>query len=131
MSNALRYDSLLVRDLAAELDRTLAGARLDAAFLDRERLRVTLRTRAARRGDAEPPSLLWDLHPTSGHLITTVADGDAGGRVQLGTQCFVRAVSTLPDERVIVLDLHSDGAHAGAARRIVVELITNQWNAVA
>ena len=53
MSNALRYDALLVRDLAAELNTTLAGARLDAAFLDREQLRVTLQTRAARRTD--PP----------------------------------------------------------------------------
>jgi predicted ribosome quality control (RQC) complex YloA/Tae2 family protein len=50
VSNAIRYDSLLVRELARELHNVLAGARLEGLFLDRERLRLTLRTKPASRG---------------------------------------------------------------------------------
>lgn len=131
MSNAIRYDSLLVRALAAELNSTLAGARLDAVFLERDRLRVTLQTRAWRRDAAAAPSLLWQLHPESGHLGTRGTDAAAGGQVQLGGPCRIVRVAAPADERVVVFELDGAAAPAGAARRIVIELITNQWNAVA
>jgi hypothetical protein len=75
VSNAIRYDSLLVRELARELDRALAGARLVDVILDRQRLRCTLVTAAPRRDQAPPPSLLWQLHPGAGHVTAAPADG--------------------------------------------------------
>lgn len=127
MSNAIRYDSLLVRELARALDATYSGTRVEGIWLDRERLRLTLLTRPWRRG-SPAPSLLWQLHPTSGHL--TPAPGDpSGARVQLAERTVIRAVTAPPDERVILFELHAD-APAGMPRRLVVELITNQWNAV-
>ena len=130
MSNAIRYDALLVRDLADELHRTLTGIRLDAAILDRETLRVTLRTRTPRRRAEATPSLLWQLHPGSGHL-TTAADSRQPGGVQLGTSTTIGRIHAPPDERMICIDLDAGDAPAGAARRIIIELVTNQWNAVA
>ncbi|HUF50934.1 MAG TPA: NFACT RNA binding domain-containing protein [Longimicrobiales bacterium] len=130
MSNAIRYDALLVRDLAAELNRLLAGARLEAAYLDRDSLRATLKTRAARRGAPPPPSLLWQLHPDSGHL-TAAVELASGGRVQLSGATPIRAVTAPPDERVLSFELDAADAPAGAARRIIIELVTGQWNAIA
>lgn len=130
MSNALRYDALLVRDLALELNRSLKGARLDTVLLDRESLRVTLQTRAHRRSSEPPPSLLWQLHPESGHLTTAPREKTKGG-VPLGASTTVAQVHSPPDERIILIDLDTPDAPAGAARRIVIELVTNQWNALA
>lgn len=130
MSNTIRYDALLVRDLARELNGILAGMRLDALHLDRDALRVSLRTRAPRRGAADPPSLVWQLHPDSGHLTTAALDTDAG-RVQLGAPTTIVNVYAPPDERLIVFDLDARDAPAGSARRVVIELVTNQWNALA
>ena len=130
MSNAIRYDALLVRDLAAELNAALAGARLDAAFLDRAALNVALRTRAGRRGAPQPPSLLWQLHPSSGRLLTGTAD-TTGGRVQLRAPSPIVRVHAPPDERILFIELDAGDAPGGVARRIIIELITNQWNALA
>ncbi|MEX1182247.1 MAG: NFACT RNA binding domain-containing protein [Gemmatimonadota bacterium] len=131
MSNAIQYDSLLVRDLAAELHQVLAGTRLDDVFLERDRLRVTLRCRAPRRAASAPPSLLWQLHPRSGHLTQTGADAAVGGRVQLGSPCSIRRVTAPPDERIVRFELDAPAGAAGEARWIIIELITNQWNALA
>jgi predicted ribosome quality control (RQC) complex YloA/Tae2 family protein len=131
VSNAIRYDSLLVRALARELDHALTGSRLDAAFFDRERMRVTLRSRARRRTDPTPPSLLWQLHPQSGHITAAGADDPAGGRVQLPGSPRIASVDSPSDERLLAIELEAGDAPAGMARRIIIELITNQWNAVA
>jgi predicted ribosome quality control (RQC) complex YloA/Tae2 family protein len=130
VSNKIRYDTLLVRELARELDTGLAGQRLEAAFFDRERLRLTLHTRAPRRTAAHPPSLLWHLHPGSGH-ITPAPVGAGGGRLQLQAP-LITGVYAPPDERILIIDLQSH-AEGGASQpaRIVVELLTNQWNALA
>src|SRR5215212_10508785 len=45
VSNAIRYDALLTRDLAAELHVRLRGARVDAILFDRALLRVALLVR--------------------------------------------------------------------------------------
>jgi predicted ribosome quality control (RQC) complex YloA/Tae2 family protein len=130
VSNTIRYDTLLVRELARELDAGLAGQRLEAAFFDRERLRLTLHTRAPRRTAAQPPSLLWHLHPGSGH-ITPAPVGAGSGRLQLQSP-RITGVCAPPDERILIIDLQSH-AEGGASQpaRIVVELLTNQWNALA
>jgi predicted ribosome quality control (RQC) complex YloA/Tae2 family protein len=129
VSNAIRYDSLLVRELARELNARLAGARLDGAYFDRERLRLTLYPRPARRGGGEPPALLWQLHPDSGHL-TAAPPGAGAGRAQLPPRARITGVSAPPDERLILIDVTGDDA-PGTVRRIIVELVTNQWNALA
>jgi predicted ribosome quality control (RQC) complex YloA/Tae2 family protein len=130
VSNDIRYDSLLVRELARELNESLAGARLEAAFLDRERLWLVLQTAPARRRGPPPPDLLWQLHPSSGHLTTGPAAA-ADGRVQLGGRPPVARVTAPADERIIEIELEAAAAPAGVARHITVELMTNQWNAVA
>lgn len=129
MSNAIRYDSLLVRDLARELHRTLRGLRLDAVVLDRETLRLTLHVRPRRRAPASPDSLLWQLHPESGHL-TRVPPARVKGGAQLGGVTTISSVHAPADERILIFDLDAHDAPDGAARRIVIELVTNQWNAL-
>src|SRR5690606_14284950 len=109
----------------------LAGARLDAAFLDRDALRLTLRTRAARRRAGDPPSLSWHLHPDSGHLSAAAPAGALPGSVQLAAPSVIARVHSPPDERIIRIDLETRDAPAGAARCIIIELVTNQWNAIA
>jgi predicted ribosome quality control (RQC) complex YloA/Tae2 family protein len=130
VSNAIRYDSLLVRELARELDALLRGMRLESLFLDRDRMRLTLHTRAARRGDGVAPALLWQLHPSAGHL-TAAPPGAGQGRVQLRALAPIRAVRAPPDERILVIELEPGAGAAGTPERVVVELITNQWNALA
>jgi predicted ribosome quality control (RQC) complex YloA/Tae2 family protein len=130
VSNAIRYDSLLVRELARELHHTLVGTRVEGVWLDRERLRFTLTTRPRRRGE-DAPSLLWQLHPSSGHLTPAQGHG-SGARVQLATPSFIRRVTAPPDERVIMLELQvAADAPAGMPRQVIIELVTNQWNALA
>jgi predicted ribosome quality control (RQC) complex YloA/Tae2 family protein len=129
VSNAIRYDSLLVRELGRELHAAFTGMRLDGVWFDRERLRLTIRARGRRRSD-EAPSLLWQLHPNSGHL-TPAPEEPGGSRVLLPSPAIVSAVTTPPDERVIVFSLRDVEAPAGVTQRIVIELMTNQWNAVA
>jgi predicted ribosome quality control (RQC) complex YloA/Tae2 family protein len=128
VSNTIRYDSLLVRELARELHAALSGARIDDVFFDRERLRLTLRMRPFRRGDDGPPSLLWQLHPSSGHL-TPAPEGAGAGRARLPAGARVAAVSSPPDERILIVDIDSGDDTPGTLRRIIVELMTNQWNA--
>jgi predicted ribosome quality control (RQC) complex YloA/Tae2 family protein len=121
VSNAIRYDSLLVRELARALDRAWRGARVEGVWLDRDRLRFTLLARPRRRGEPAP-SLLWQLHPASGHL-TPAPGAPAGARVPLSPGAAVVGVRSPPDERVIIIELQP-------AARVVIELIANQWNAL-
>jgi predicted ribosome quality control (RQC) complex YloA/Tae2 family protein len=131
VSNAIRYDSLLVRELARELDEALAGSRLFAALLDRARLRFALQVAPARRDQQRPPSLLWQLHPSAGHL-TRAQEGFEGAAVPLRGRPPIRGVHAPADERIIIITLDVDDASpAGVARRLIIELITNQWNVVA
>jgi hypothetical protein len=131
VSNPIRYDSLLVRELAAELHGALAGTRLQAAILDRERLRLTLLTLPARRQPIAPPSLLWQLHPAAGHITAAHGAGGDAGRIPLRARSPIVAVSAPADERIIIMELAAGQAPPGAARRIIIELVANQWNVIA
>lgn len=124
MSKPIRFDSLLVRDLAAELHATLAGAALRAVRFDRDGLTLELLSEAGR--------FAWALHPTRGELLR-LDPGDVDGNVMLPRGARIAGVSAAPDERIMRLDVTGDdaGAHGGALRTIVVELLTNQWNALA
>lgn len=124
MSKAIRYDSLLVRDLAAELDRALAGQPLYAVRFERAARLLVLETAATNWN--------WALHPTRGELVRT-ARKRVEGNVLLPRRAQVERVDSLPDERILRIHLASEdaGAHGGTAACIVVELLTNQWNALA
>jgi predicted ribosome quality control (RQC) complex YloA/Tae2 family protein len=137
VSNGVRYDSLLVRYLAAELDAGIRGRVLRALRLDGASRSATL---AFRRG-----VLVWDLHPASGVVrwlegerVPPPAPGVAVLEPPRGAK--VARVSAPPDERLLHIDLlaaaepespRSAGARAGSLARIVVELLTNQWNVLA
>ena len=131
MSNAIRYDALLTRDLAVELNDRWRGAILDGLVFDRELLRLALFTRAVRRSADAPPSLLWQLHPAAGHLTSTARDNVTGMRIALPAQAAIKRISAPPDERLLQLELEAGDAAPGATRCIVIELVTNQWNAIA
>jgi hypothetical protein len=115
----IRWDALLARHVAAELDAALAGEQLRAVRLDGTSRELLLLFRGR--------ALLWRLHPQQGdvRLLPPVelADGDLPVR---GT---LRGVASLPDDRLVRFQL----SPSGAGRRplgVVVELMGNQWNAL-
>jgi predicted ribosome quality control (RQC) complex YloA/Tae2 family protein len=119
VSNPIRYCPLLVRALAAELRAALQG-RQALAFprFDRD-LSCTLPLDGGQ-------ALRWDLHPRRG-WVQLVADEDAA-KGDLSAR-IVR-VSSPPDERLIRLDIHEANRFRGGRRALVIELHTNQWNAL-
>lgn len=123
MSNTIRYDSLLVRYLAAELDRRLAGRALEALRLDPDRRRAAL---VLDRGEA----LVWNLHPTAGRALLGPAPA-LPEEVALPRRATVERVMAPADERSLVFELSSAGRQSGRPRRLVVELLGNQWNLAA
>ncbi|HEX2093550.1 MAG TPA: NFACT RNA binding domain-containing protein [Longimicrobiaceae bacterium] len=119
MSNPIRYDPVIVRALARELDERLRGRRARPSFLFAPDLSATLVLDA---GEA----LRFDLHPTRGWTRIVPGPGEA----EEEPEARVLGVSAPPDERVLFLDLLDPGSFSGARRRVVVELHTNQWNAL-
>lgn len=124
MSKPIRYDSLLVRDLAGELNQALAGRPLFAVRFDRS-------ARVLELGAADA-NWRWALHPLHGELLRG-PQSRLEGNVMLPRRARVAGVASLPDERILEIRIagEDDGAHGGTAERIVVELLTNQWNALA
>ncbi|HUH12919.1 MAG TPA: hypothetical protein VMK65_07400, partial [Longimicrobiales bacterium] len=122
VSNRIRWDSILVHYLARELDDAFARARVDALlFHPAERVAAL----ATERG-----TLVLELHPGRGWLRRAEAP-PAGEEVRLARQPHVLGVQAPPDERVLHITLGGSGAPEGRARRLVVELMGNQWNALA
>ncbi len=116
----LRYDPLLCRSLALELGRRHRGRRLRDLLLNRDRRLATIRFR-------EDPGLLALLHPEAGQVVETeAAHGEAS--VPLDGQRLERVFAP-DDERMLVLEAPPAGPE-GATLRIVLELMTNQWNLV-
>lgn len=117
MSNPVRYDPLLVRYLADELSERLRGRRIRAVRLDPDARLAAL--------DLEDEALVLSLHPTRGHtfLGATPAAADV---VALPRRATLARVGAPADERILTLDVF--GTPADRPRRIVVELMTNQWN---
>ncbi len=125
----LRYDSVLVAALAAELNRTLLGRRVEELHLDPV-------ARSVRLVLEEAEELVWLLHPRCGHLLARPFRGDRrarrrGGRGVLPGARLVSGVEAPPDERRVRvgLDAPASAAPSGAAS-LLIELHTNQWNAV-
>jgi predicted ribosome quality control (RQC) complex YloA/Tae2 family protein len=120
VSNPIRYDPLLVRALAAELHRTLAGrAAHPLPRFDSDGSATLL----LDRGDA----LRLDLHPRRGWIRIVPRPG---GTEALAADAHVVRAAAPPDERLLRIHLHEGNRFRGARRTLVVELHTNQWNAL-
>ncbi len=119
MSNLVRFDPLLVRALAAELHARLAG-RLAHPFpvFDRDLSAVL----PLDRGE----SLRLDLHPSRGWLRIVPAEEEPPAR----PEARVVRVHAPDDERLLRIELHEGNRFRGGSRILVVELQTNQWNAL-
>ncbi|HEX2188437.1 MAG TPA: NFACT RNA binding domain-containing protein [Longimicrobiaceae bacterium] len=119
MSNPIRYDPVLVRALARELDARLRGRSARPTLLFAPDLSATL---VLDRGEA----LRWDLHPTRGWTrIVAAPDGEDDE-----PDARITGVSAPPDERVLFVDVQDLSSFGSTRRRVVVELHTNQWNAL-
>jgi len=111
----------MVRALARELDEKLRGARLRGLVFDSD-TRVHLVTAVG--------TLTVDLHPQNGTFQFTNESIDTEHGAPLPGQARIHRVSAPPDERLLLFEI--GGRHAGGSiRRLVIELITNQWNAIA
>lgn len=114
----IRWDPLLVRHLALELDQRLAGARARALRLDGETRRMTLLLREG--------TVWWDLHPARGGVgILPPTDP---GPADLPLPGRIRGVRAPDDERVLLLEILPERGRP--PRDLVVELLGNQWNAM-
>lgn len=116
----IRYDAVLTRSLAAELHALLVGRTVEELHFDAARRFVRL----VFEGDEE---LVWLLHPAAGFLLRSRSRLPIGrrrgrGRGLLPTAGRVGAVRGHGDERRLSFDLD--------ALSLVIELHTNQWNAL-
>jgi hypothetical protein len=114
----LRWDPLLVRQLARELDGSLAGAHVRALRLDGVSRRLTLLLREA--------TLDWSLHPSRGEPLLHPPVEPLIGDLPLQGQ--VRGVRSEDDERVLIFEILP--TRGRPPRDLVVELLGNQWNAM-
>lgn len=132
--NPITYDSLLVHYLARELGARLAGRRLRRVRFDSDHRRVTL--------ELDDQRLAWELHPTRGWIRAIkntepddeavpreAAEGWSGRTIRTQRRPRVRKVGAPADERILEIEIDAGGADR--ASRFVVELMTNQWNALA
>jgi hypothetical protein len=115
----MRWDPLLARAVARELDAALAGRRVRALLLDGERRRVLLYLRDG--------TLACELHPTAGWIsMLGPVDPEPGARP---LPARVVGVSALPDESALVFGLQRvRGREEGV--ELVLEFAGNRWNAV-
>jgi hypothetical protein len=91
----MRWDPLLARALARELDTRLRGKRVRALLLDAEHRRVTLYLREA--------TLVAELHPLSGWISLLGPAEPSDGARPLPAR--VSGVEPLPDESALVIGL--------------------------
>lgn len=119
----IRYDSLLVRYLARELDERVGGAGLEALEFDPERREAVV---ALEGGDG----ILWRLHPTDGAVVPGPAPS-LPTPVALPRRATIRRVGTAPDERYLWFEVGTPNPRPDRTARIVVELMGNQWNVLA
>lgn len=110
---------MLVRALARELDKRLRGRSARPSLLFAPDLSATL---VLDRGEA----LRFDLHPTRGWTRIVPAPDDSDDEAD----ARILGVSAPPDERVLFVELADLASFGSSRRRVVVELHTNQWNAL-
>lgn len=115
----MRFDPLLVRRLADELNERLRGRGCAAAPFFAADRSVTL----PLQGRLE---LRADLHPTRGFFrILPAADPE-----ESDLDAVVEEVTAPPDERLIEIRLREENRFRSGTRALVFELATNQWNAI-
>ena len=117
----MRYDALLTRYLAAELNTLCAGRTVHGIELLPDKQQVLI--------DMDDMRLQWNLHPTSGYLGRVAAVLPLEHPVQLPRKARWKQAHALFDERVLIVELGGE-ARAHATARVVFELLTNQWNAI-
>jgi predicted ribosome quality control (RQC) complex YloA/Tae2 family protein len=122
VSNSIRYDPLLVRALSGELRAALQGRQAHPQPVFDAGLSCTL---PLDRGEA----LRIDLHPQRG-WIQLVRGYEATVREDLDFSARLVRVSAPADERLLRIDIHEGGRFKGGRRSLVIELHTNQWNAL-
>jgi len=120
VSNSLRFDPPLVRALAAELGALLAGRSAHPSPVFDADLSATL---LLDRGQA----LRFDLHPTRGWVRLVPRPPELEGRAP---DARIARVHAPDDERLLRIDLHEGNRFRGGTRALVIELHTNQWNAL-
>ncbi|HEX6751621.1 MAG TPA: NFACT RNA binding domain-containing protein [Longimicrobium sp.] len=120
MSNALRFDPPLVGVLATELAAALKGRSAHPLPVFDSDLSATL---LLDRGEA----LRFDLHPMRGWV--RIVPRPEGMEARTPDARIVR-VSAPDDERLLRIDLHEGNRFRGGTRALVIELHTNQWNAL-
>ena len=120
MSNALRFDPPLVGVLATELAAVLKGRSAHPLPVFDSDLSATL---LLDRGEA----LRFDLHPTRGWI--RIVPRPEGMEARTPDARIVR-VAAPDDERLLRIDLHEGNRFRGGTRSLVIELHTNQWNAL-
>ncbi|CAN5713725.1 NFACT RNA binding domain-containing protein [soil metagenome] len=116
---SMRWDPLLARAVARELDEALRGRRVRALLLEGESRRVVLYLREA--------TLVAELHPQAGWISLM----DAAEPVALARPlpCRVLGVESLPDESAIRLDLQRiRGKDEGV--ELVLEFAAGRGNAI-
>jgi len=119
VSNTIQYDPLLVSSLADELRKRLRGRGCASVPVFAADLSVTLLLDRREQ-------LRADLHPTRGWIrVLPAPPGEPG---ELDAIC--EGIESLPDERIFRIDLHETGRFRSAGRSLVLELHTNQWNAI-
>lgn len=117
----MRYDALLARHLADELNTMYAGAPVHGVGLVPDQQHIIIDV-----GDAR---LQWNLHPTSGYIGRVAAVLPLEHPVQLPRKARWKRAQAIFDERVLIIELGGE-ARTHATTQIVVELLTNQWNAL-
>lgn len=115
----IRWDSLLVRELARELDHDLRGARLRA-------LRLDGRTRDALLFFRDR-TVVWRLHPNRGFVLVEGAVDPEPEDLRLRAK--VRRVRAPDDERLLLAELAPERSGDGPYE-LIIELLGNRLNAI-
>lgn len=116
----MTWDALLVSALAGELKTLLRGARLRAHRFRWEERELTLFFREG--------TLTWHLHPRAG-WPTFSPEGREIPEDARPLSARLLDVTSPPDERLLELRLQRLRGRSRAFR-LIVELLTNQWNAL-
>ncbi len=113
------WDAPLTTAVARDLDSRLAGGRLRAHVFDWERRELSLFFRTL--------TLRWSLKPDAGWVRLFPAAEPPGTSRPLAAE--VLEVESQPDERVLRFKLRRVRGRVRAVQ-IILELMTNQWNAL-
>jgi hypothetical protein len=116
---AMIWDAVLVSSLAGELRSLLGHARLRAHHFGWKERELTLYFRSG--------TLRWQLHPHRGWVTFSLPEEVPDSGRPLSAQ--VLDVFSAPDERILEVRLQRARGRRKIIR-LVVELMTNQWNAL-